>query len=484
MIQTLSLSGSRAIVQKQSVVTDVLPKPNASTADVLKFFKKKRSWLRFILDKDLEISRGFNVEMSPEDQLATNGETELPNIWTTHDLPRELLSGSITDWMERAYTNLKTGQLLFLANFKFVGDIKKYTSDQQRIIRNSFPPNDKEHPNENWFRETIMATNAQTRVYSRVTSFDEAEEVPQGLAQALWSALNTLHHEGTFTLAGEEIDRSVTIGCTLNLTGGCSEWAAMNAQVQEVTWIAASGQTIIRFGPPEHLSPQDMIEHLRGIRQSAPSLVFEERTTGKGIGSGRVYGSGKTPASNSQDPQRAFIPFNHPFEVIVAEDSTDTEPRVKVYFGSHLWHWVAQYGSSAPTTSLVEFPISGLDTSIPVSVGGMIWLRITVSGRNVIAPSAAEIMHEVTSGAGDWGSYPSPFQLDTDSGPPYHRYYHQLIANCVEASDPRQGLVVGNVKILQRLNQNLLCTQRVSNGLLCLVPEFHTGSTFAYAPPS
>ena len=94
---------------------------------------------------------------------------------------------------------------------------------------------------------------------------------------------------------------AVGLGNALNLTGGRTEWASMAAPVQTVTESVDEGRTEIGFGPPAHLSPQDLVELLRGTRRRRASRRGNggERTTGTPGKSANVMGptahpSGKT----------------------------------------------------------------------------------------------------------------------------------------------------------------------------------------------
>lgn len=108
-----------------------------------------------------------------------------------------------------------------------------------------------------------MATDANSKRYSTVTSQVPAEAVPTGVAAHVYNSTQTLHWEGSVALIDQEALEVQYLGGTLNISGGRSEWTTMQAVVQQVSVSAAGGTTSITFGPPNHLSIQDIIELMR-----------------------------------------------------------------------------------------------------------------------------------------------------------------------------------------------------------------------------
>ena len=117
----------------------------------------------------------------------------------------------------------------------------------------------------------VIATNAESGVYSAIASVEEADPIPQGLAQNIYEALATPQWEGQVFLTAEELqvragsdDPPTTprIGVRLNLAGLKADWADMNALVQRIEEDAETGTMSVAFGPPTHLGAADLIELL------------------------------------------------------------------------------------------------------------------------------------------------------------------------------------------------------------------------------
>lgn len=118
----------------------------------------------------------------------------------------------------------------------------------------------------------VTVTNVAGGTYFSTPSNNWGETIPMGLAKAIWDTDSVPHYEGTYFLEEEEVTGAVDIGNTLNVSGGMSDWATMNAQIQQITFDYTGGTTTIKVGPPEHLGPQDLVERLRS--QQGPRTLF------------------------------------------------------------------------------------------------------------------------------------------------------------------------------------------------------------------
>jgi hypothetical protein len=98
----------------------------------------------------------------------------------------------------------------------------------------------------------VMATgcpNGET-VYRALASFDPGEEIPTGIAQALYTEWAQLHFEGSLTITEDEPTGQALPGHRLNLADGRAEWATMSALVCRASEDIDNGTTSIEFGPP------------------------------------------------------------------------------------------------------------------------------------------------------------------------------------------------------------------------------------------
>lgn len=144
----------------------------------------------------------------------------------------------------------------------------------------------------------LSCTDLTTNTYSHVTSYLDGEPVPSGVAAALLAAVGVLQYDGKIKIKARECSFIARPGDVLNLTNGATAWATARMQVQKVDEYIDAGETLITFGPPKHLSPQDIVEMLRTLRSKPPVQNLSERATGK-AGDGNKTQGGKTTANGN-----------------------------------------------------------------------------------------------------------------------------------------------------------------------------------------
>lgn len=77
--------------------------------------------------------------------------------------------------------------------------------------------------------------------------------VPNELANALFLSHQKLHYDGSLTFVSQDPGSMGNLmGNMLNLTGGRTEWASMEAIIQSVSEDMRTGHTTINFGSPRH----------------------------------------------------------------------------------------------------------------------------------------------------------------------------------------------------------------------------------------
>lgn len=106
----------------------------------------------------------------------------------------------------------------------------------------------------------ILMTNLPNGSYSQSVA---GEQIPYGLAGFLLAIWSILQYEGEYTLQETEITDQCPLGNNLNLSGGRTEWASMNACVQSIVYDYVAGTTKLTFGPAGHLGAKDFAERDR-----------------------------------------------------------------------------------------------------------------------------------------------------------------------------------------------------------------------------
>lgn len=141
----------------------------------------------------------------------------------------------------------------------------------------------------------LAMTNAITKTYRTVTAFDSGEPIPEGVAAALWAEWQQLHYECSVTRAEEEPALGLSVGKTLNLTGGRTAWASMAAMIVRVTVDFARGVTTAETGVPAWIDIDSRVawyRACRGRRYSFSRKLRGEPEEGSGNG-----GVDETPAA-------------------------------------------------------------------------------------------------------------------------------------------------------------------------------------------
>lgn len=184
----------------------------------------------------------------------------------TRETAREYeLFGQVSDWMTGT-----TGEEVIEAVISY--DVKDDSGTHTKVA------------NEKVSTRTTTTT-LTTGKYSKGGVTDYGEAVPSGLAEWYYNQVNPLHFEGEVTLTEEECDSAICIGNALNITDGKAAWATMRAIVQTVTEQLTTGSTRIKFGPPTHLGPSDIIELMRVSQQT------RRTSSSQALGTGQAYAS-------------------------------------------------------------------------------------------------------------------------------------------------------------------------------------------------
>lgn len=107
----------------------------------------------------------------------------------------------------------------------------------------------------------ITLTNAPGGTYFTTGSFTPGEVFIQGnggIAQYLFNMLSVLQYEGEYVKVEANFTNGVSLLNRANFTNGLAEWAAMNAQIQEIEENWGRKITRVRIGISKHLSAQQL----------------------------------------------------------------------------------------------------------------------------------------------------------------------------------------------------------------------------------
>lgn len=216
----------------------------------------------------------------------------------------------------------------------------------------------------------FIGTNAMTRVYRGIASFDGSVpdpgeppaapiapptgDAPGALAKPLYEARSTLQWEGSWVELFDELPSVPWTSRVLNIDDPArTEWATMRAQIVEAVEDVAAGRLTLTLGLHAHLGPQDL-ETLRSLArehqrpETAPAhpgpvlaeMRFDSQAQPETAETAPVLGARETPRRSTQgetsrpaaDPCpkwkfRAY-PETEPQQLLIASPGTvgDIEP--------------------------------------------------------------------------------------------------------------------------------------------------------------
>jgi hypothetical protein len=442
LVMTIDLAGARATYHSQLISTAPIPSSGATTSAV-SWWQGKFAWLNDFAASDLTVVAGTQSS-------TIENPSSYPDV-TAADLPNELLSGSISAWM-----NFQSAPLLVQATLQYTGtdtdeSTQVWGSTKQRVVYTR-----------------VIGTNADSGTYKRLTSATDAEPVPAGLAAAIQAGTGVLQYDGLLELTEVECSGTTAPGQLLNLSGGRAEWASMSAQIQRVEEEIDTGTTRITVGPAKHLDRENLQQLLRMNRARRPSYRLTERTSGEAKGNAaQVLGGEQQPRSDSvvRPSSSGTAAPNQPFALLNLSDTTGL--KVQVNPNSFLQE------SMTPNDL---FAITGLGAAIAVSVGTQVWLEIDFQSDGATISTAS-----INSGSSGWSGFPTPFTYTGTAPNQVLASTFLLIGYLVASTSTLDGTTITGgpadapvtAKIVQCVTQNLLLRAGAFNGLPMLFPFPH-----------
>lgn len=134
------------------------------------------------------------------------------------------------------------------------------------------------------------------------TADDGTEEaIPSGIASRLYNDLSVLQWEGKIVCVENECSFFALPGSALNFTGAKARtaWNTMRATIQQADYDLVTGRSVISFGPPSHLSPQDLIAIANSAKKNRPPTNPANPGGGPGGGGGGGDGTGPKPKAQT-----------------------------------------------------------------------------------------------------------------------------------------------------------------------------------------
>lgn len=252
---SFDLQGSTRTYVKQKIVSEEYPASNSKT-----WWKKHVTWLNAIADADITIhDHAVDSDISGYHLILTDG--------------------TVQDWM--TYAAIQSS-IRAQADYS----IRDGSGNVIEVKKNVE------------ICATVVATDAVSNTYMRLTAFDSGESTPTGVAAALFAAWSVLHYDGSLTLIEEECAGTLVPGAVLRISGGRTEWATMDAIVQSCSENIDTGTSTIQFGPAARIEADSLVALFRAFRSRRYAWQASARASGDAKGSGEVSLSGSSKDTN------------------------------------------------------------------------------------------------------------------------------------------------------------------------------------------
>lgn len=195
----------------------------------------------------------------------SDADFEIENVTRISTLPRELVSGTVTEWM------LKSVEEDIVC-----ADISIYKNNVKILTRK--------------VSVKLIATNASSQNYIHTAVYQNAEPRPANLAKNLYDALSVLQYKGSIKIADAQNE---------NLFASKISMANkfQNAIVCDTLLDIFTGNLTANFGPQKYLQGADFAELFR-ISKSQKSSPYTSRNSAKQIKQAPVE---LAPSSNTND---------------------------------------------------------------------------------------------------------------------------------------------------------------------------------------
>lgn len=305
LVVTIPLQGSRTITQKQSVTTRTYPttKAECEASAGRNWWSGKEPALELIKAAlkfdDVTVNLTDANPPAPPLPLVAGAAPLRPPGLTPADVPRELVSGSLAEWMQ-----VKAAGVTVSARMAAPATaIAALAADAKRRLESLLPERIIAGDGSVWFATTMsasfQATNATSKIYSRISGSTGAEAAPEGIAAQVYASLSAESFGGSITIDEDEPGGIAWMGKRLRFSGQRAEYLSSIMPVQSVAMDIASGSTTLGFGPPGHLGPQDLVGLLQSLRRREMVSNFEEDDAEERATPDTVIGGSEQPLANA-----------------------------------------------------------------------------------------------------------------------------------------------------------------------------------------
>ena len=378
MHATIELAGMNMQLQKSRIETRTLP---TDAASMKAYFKKKWPELKDMPDAAFSFSNViFTVAPLAEQPDPINPKAPRVEVTTVADLPRELVRGTIEDWMRK-----KVGEVTIQYDLRIIGN----PNPAQKKILDNFSGFGKSF--------TVTATNAVTKIYKGITSFTEGESVPEGIAAAVYAAASADQYEGSVTLSYDEVPPTQWLGHEITLHNDIQELMP-GMPIHSADIDAVNGSVQLSYGPLPYLTAGDFFELQRMANRRPVTWMSKEERASNELGASKAPAAKGDTVSGFDLPVTTTAPGGaqspHPFEVVLNSDE-ESGLYVTVEYGE-----VIERDLAAPVAADAlryyeaknRLLLDGTPAQFPITVGQAIYVVVSDNEDGRIDPTIDVIL--------------------------------------------------------------------------------------------
>lgn len=372
----IPLAGLQMQIEKQQVQTRTIP-ADASTAKA--YLKKKFPSIAAIDDANFTITDWSKTLIAETDESIDPIDSKLTRKLATDisQTPRELVRGTVTEWMQK-----RVGQV----DIGFTLTVESGASEAEAAKLEKVPT-----------AFAVTGTNAITKVYKGVSSYEAGEDAPVGVAQAYYETLAAgCYFEGSATIREDDVGATRWHGSKLHLTGGVAEWATMGAPIHSVSWDIASQNVTLSFGPNPDYAVQDFLEFLKLLNKRPHTSYTLAERSGDTLGSTTGISARGDSVGPFDLPDTKALggsgggggTFSHPFKIttsVVSEVPKYTLTKGSLTDGTN--------GSAIDLTGIIETATTA--TAGHVCIVGTVDVSLAISGWALEIATEADAAKEV-----------------------------------------------------------------------------------------
>jgi hypothetical protein len=224
----IDLEGAQTTTIAQKIEVTAYPSFDVEDYDgaVRAWIKARIPWLADLVDADWAIT---NIERSGEEEYAG-----------------ELTAGAIVSWM---------GVGEEFETITFTVDYATLDADENYIDKATVK-----------LPVSVRSTNATTKEYRKVDSYQAPEPEPTGLAAGIYAAWSILQWDGSFASDIDTIGWAIIPGARVSISGGPADWGTMAAIVQAFEVELFTGACSITAGTCRALEADSMTALYRALR--------------------------------------------------------------------------------------------------------------------------------------------------------------------------------------------------------------------------